>query len=47
MPVHTQGKVKARSHRPIFTGSAEESTIESANSTAESADSTTDYVIVG
>ena len=39
--------LKVCTHRPIFTGSSEESAVESANSTAEWADSTTDSVIVG
>ena len=38
--------LKARTHRPIFTESAEESAIESADSTAESANSPADSMIV-
>ena len=38
--------MKARTHRPIFTESAEESAIESADFTAESADFTADSVII-
>ena len=37
--------LKARTHRPIFTESAEESAIESADFTAESADSTANSII--
>ena len=39
--------IKARTHRPIFRGSAAELVVESADSNPESADSTTDSVIVG
>ena len=38
--------LKDHTHRPIFTKSAAESMVESANSTAESTDSTTYSVIV-
>ena len=41
------GHFKARTHRAIFTGSAAESVIESADVFAESAGSTSDSVIVG
>ena len=43
---NNQITIKARIHRPIFTGSSEESDVESADSTAESTDSTTDFVVV-
>ena len=41
------GRLKARTHRPIFRGFVAESAVESADSIPESADSTTDCVIVG
>ena len=37
---------KARTHRPIFTGSAAESLVELTDSNPESADSITNFVIV-
>ena len=49
-PVGNEGgllSLKARTHRPIFTGSAEESAIKSADFTAQSADSMADFLIVG
>ena len=38
---------RAFTHRPVFTGSAAGSVVESADSIAESADSAADFVIVG
>ena len=40
-------RIKACTHRPIFTGSTAELVVESAVSNPESADSTTYFVIVG
>ena len=42
-----QKPLKARTHRPIFSGFAAESAVESADSIPELADSTTDSVRVG